>query len=142
MMPPTRYIDTYNHQNRVGVLIELECSDDFTARTDQLRTLARDLCLQIAASAPSYATAAEVGSEHWQDYLLRFREPLSRLDAVERRARERALREEFEAARCLLSQPFIKNPAVSVAAHVASVAAALQTDVNIVRFVRYASFES
>lgn len=46
-------IHSYIHGNsRIGVLIELNCETDFVARNDEFITLANDLCLHIAASAP------------------------------------------------------------------------------------------
>ena len=46
-----RYIESYVHNGRIGVLVEFHVSD-FTTRTDVFRTLARDLAMHVAASAP------------------------------------------------------------------------------------------
>ena len=43
-------IETYNHDGRIGVVLELNCESDFVAKTDEFKTLAKELCLQIAAS--------------------------------------------------------------------------------------------
>ena len=45
-----------HHNHRVGVLLELNCSTDFVARSDAFRHLANDLALQIAGVAPSTST--------------------------------------------------------------------------------------
>lgn len=50
-------IDTYIHQNKVGVMLELLCETDFVAKTDDFKTLSHELCLQIASMAPKDATA-------------------------------------------------------------------------------------
>src|SRR5919108_4472254 len=43
-------IDAYIHLNgRLGVLIEVNCETDFVANTDEFRTLAHDLAIQVAA---------------------------------------------------------------------------------------------
>jgi len=47
-----RYIESYVHKSRVGVLLELEIDTDSAAATDEFRQLARDLVLQIAATKP------------------------------------------------------------------------------------------
>jgi elongation factor Ts len=46
-------IGTYNHDGRIGVLVEVNCETDFVAKTDEFKELVKDLCLHIAASAPT-----------------------------------------------------------------------------------------
>jgi len=44
-------IESYIHPNRkIGVLLELSCETDFVAKSLNFRTLAHELCLQIAAT--------------------------------------------------------------------------------------------
>ena len=50
-------IDTYVHNNRIGVLVELLCETDFVARTDDFRKLARELAMQISAMNPENVEA-------------------------------------------------------------------------------------
>jgi elongation factor Ts len=45
-------IESYVHAGRVGVLIELRCETDFVARTDDFKTLAHELALQVASMNP------------------------------------------------------------------------------------------
>ena len=46
-------IESYIHSNkRIGVLLELRCQTDFVAKTEEFKTLAHELCLQIAAMNP------------------------------------------------------------------------------------------
>ena len=52
-----------HHNNRVGVLLELNCSTDFVARSDSFRHLANDLSLQIVGLAPKYVTYEDVPAE-------------------------------------------------------------------------------
>ena len=43
-------IGTYNHDGRIGVVVEVNCETDFVAKTDEFKDLVKDLCLHIAAS--------------------------------------------------------------------------------------------
>lgn len=52
-------IDSYVHAGRIGALIELNCETDFVARTDDFKTLARELAMQVAATNPSRINANE-----------------------------------------------------------------------------------
>src|ERR1700752_2811567 len=47
-------IGTYNHDGRIGVVVEVNCETDFVARNEKFVQLVKDLSLQIAASSPQY----------------------------------------------------------------------------------------
>lgn len=46
-------VDVYSHNGKVGVLVEVLCETDFVARTDDFKSLAHELSLQIASMNPS-----------------------------------------------------------------------------------------
>ncbi|MBI5079372.1 translation elongation factor Ts [Candidatus Wolfebacteria bacterium] len=48
----TGLIESYVHNERVGVLMEIRCETDFVARSEVFRELARNLTMQIAAMNP------------------------------------------------------------------------------------------
>lgn len=45
-------IGTYNHDGRIGVLVEVNCETDFVARNEIFTGLVKDLTMHIAASEP------------------------------------------------------------------------------------------
>lgn len=45
-------LESYIHNGRVGVLLELRCETDFVAKTDDFKNLAHDLAMHIAAMKP------------------------------------------------------------------------------------------
>lgn len=45
-------VDVYSHNGKVGVLVELLCETDFVARTEDFKSLAHELALQIASMNP------------------------------------------------------------------------------------------
>ena len=45
-------IESYVHNERVGVLLEIHCETDFVSRSENFRKLSRDLAMQIAAMNP------------------------------------------------------------------------------------------
>jgi elongation factor Ts len=45
-------LESYVHNNRVGVLLELRCETDFVVRSEPFRVLAHDLTMHIAAMSP------------------------------------------------------------------------------------------
>lgn len=53
-------IESYVHGNRIGVLVELNCETDFVARTDDFKTLAHNIALQVAAMSPKWVSEADI----------------------------------------------------------------------------------
>ena len=47
------FIESYVHDGRIGVLVELDVSDTFAFRSDSFKDFARDLALQVAAMNPA-----------------------------------------------------------------------------------------
>ena len=52
-MTMSRHLEIYNHNDRIGVLLLLETTDDVTIKTREFRTLAKDLAVQIVACDPA-----------------------------------------------------------------------------------------
>ncbi|HPB44168.1 MAG TPA: translation elongation factor Ts [Candidatus Syntrophosphaera sp.] len=54
-------IFSYIHfNNRLGVMLELNCESDFVARTDEFKKLAEEIALQIAATSPLAVSADQI----------------------------------------------------------------------------------
>lgn len=45
-------VETYSHAGRVGVLVEVLCETDFVAKTEDFKTLAHEIALQVASMNP------------------------------------------------------------------------------------------
>lgn len=56
-------IDSYVHNGRIGVVIEVNCETDFVARTEDFKALVHNIALQIAAMSPKYITEADIPAE-------------------------------------------------------------------------------
>src|SRR6476646_6380304 len=41
-------VGTYNHDGRIGVIVEVNCETDFVARNELLQNLVKDLAMHIA----------------------------------------------------------------------------------------------
>jgi elongation factor Ts len=133
-------IASYLHPgNRIGVLLELNCETDFVARTPEFSTLARDLCLQIAASRPLYIRREEVPSELVDKEKEIYREEMKgkgKPEKVIEKIVEGKL-ERFFAEICLLEQPFVKNPDVTVDALIKDYMSRLGENIVVRRFSRF-----
>jgi len=56
-------IGTYNHDGRIGVLVEVNCETDFVARGDIFAELVKDVAMHVAAAAPAYVSADDIPAE-------------------------------------------------------------------------------
>lgn len=54
-------VELYSHGGgRVGVMVEVNCETDFVARSEQFRTFAHEIALQVAANSPKYIKAEDI----------------------------------------------------------------------------------
>lgn len=56
-------IDSYVHNSRIGVLVEVNCETDFVARTDGFKEFAHQIALQVASMSPVYVSEADIPTE-------------------------------------------------------------------------------
>src|SRR5580704_17287759 len=56
-------VGTYNHDNRIGVLVEVNCETDFVARNDIFTNLVKDIAMHIAASNPEFVAIDDVSDD-------------------------------------------------------------------------------
>lgn len=131
-------IGTYNHDGRIGVLVEVNCETDFVARNEIFTDLVKDLSMHIAASAPEYVSVDEVPAEAKEKVHSEFAEKAKSqgkpADMVEKIV-EGQVKKHF-AERCLLEQPFIKNPDQTVSDFVKEHNAKLGENIVVRRFSR------
>jgi elongation factor Ts len=68
-------VSTYVHANqKIGVLVEVNCETDFVARTEAFQEFARDVALHIAAAAPRFVSDEDVAEEDKESELRVLRE--------------------------------------------------------------------
>lgn len=137
-------VASYIHMGgKVGVMVEINCETDFVGKTDTFKNLCHDVAMHIAASAPEYVTKEEI--------------PAEKLEEERRIAREQIMNDEKNAKKpaaiiekiidgriekyckeiCLLDQPFVKNPDITIAQLLQEATLATGEKTTIRRFVRY-----
>lgn len=133
-------VGTYNHDGRIGVLVEVNCETDFVARTDGFAELVKDIAMHIAATSPEFLDSEQIPEEATSEKRKEFVEkaksegkPDNMIDNIV----EGMLKKHF-AERCLLSQPFIKNPDITVGQLVKDANAKMGENVVVRQFSRIA----
>lgn len=133
-------IEIYSHgAGRVGVMVEVNCETDFVARSEQFRTLAHEIALQIAANSPRYVKPEDI--------------PEAELEREAEKARARAKEEgkpesvvgkivdgyleKFKDENCLLRQPYVRDDSLTVEKLIMQNVAAIGENVLVRRFQRW-----
>ncbi len=108
-------IEAYIHaKGRIGALVEVNCETDFAANTDEFKELAHNLSMQVAAMNPKYISEEDIPEG---------------VDIEEAKAD------------CLLIQPFIKDPDMTVQDIINDTIAKVRENIQIKRFVRFSLTE-
>jgi len=131
-------VSSYVHDNRIGVIVEVNCETDFVARNDKFTTLVKDVAMHIAASAPEYVSMEEIPAESKDKQSAEFTEKAKaegKPEAMLVNIVDGMLKKYF-AERCLLDQPFIKNPDQTVGDLVKEANAQLGENIVVRRFSR------
>ena len=133
-------IYSYIHSNnKIGVLIEVNCETDFVARTDQFELLCKDLAMHIAASSPMVIRAEELDQklldeerEVYRKKALNDGKPEAVIDKVVEGQIKKFCKET-----CLLEQEFVKDGTKCVQDIINEAIATIGENIQIARFTRY-----
>nr|WP_107753473.1 translation elongation factor Ts [Carboxydocella thermautotrophica] len=133
-------VTSYIHAGgRVGVLVEINCETDFVAKTEEFQQLGKDIAMQIAASKPQYVRREEVPAD-----VIEKEKQILRAQALNEGKPENIVEkmvegriEKFYKEVCLLEQPFVKNPDITIEQLIKEKIAKIGENINVRRFVRY-----
>jgi elongation factor Ts len=128
-------VHTYLHgEGKIGVLVELSGNDG-----PDLRTVAQDVCLHIAAMNPMAISAEQIPA----DVVAKEREVLKakNLEAGKKAEMVDKIVEgqirKFLAESCLLDQAFVKNPDLKVSDYLKAAEAKVGSPIAVKRFTRF-----
>ncbi len=138
-------IGNYIHMGgKIGVLVEINCESDFVARTDDFQSLAREIAMHIAAASPQYVRREDVPGDvldrEREIYRAQMKEQNKPPQVVDKIV-DGKLNSFYEQV-CLLDQPSVRDPKVTIGQLVQSAIAKLGENIAIPRFVRFKLGES
>ena len=133
-------IGSYIHMGgKIGVLVEVNCESDFVARTEDFQNLAREIAMHIAAASPQYVRREDVPADVlerekdiYRDQMAGQNKPAAVIDKIV----EGKLGSFYEQV-CLLDQPSIRDPKVTIGQAVQAAIAKLGENITVARFVRF-----
>ena len=133
-------IGHYIHMGgKVGVLVEINCETDFVARTPDFQTLAKEIAMHIAAASPLVVRREDVPADlvekEREIYRAQFAgsgKPAHVIDKI-----VEGKLDSFYSEKCLMDQPSVRDPNVTIKQMVAAATAKTGENVTITRFVRF-----
>ncbi|HVQ45077.1 MAG TPA: translation elongation factor Ts [Candidatus Saccharimonadia bacterium] len=129
-------IEGYVHGGRIGVLVEVNCETDFVARTDDFKIFVRDVAMHIAAAAPEYLNPEAVPAEVVESEKAIYRKEVEGKPAeIIEKIVDGKLAKYYEQV-CLINQPFVKDPDVTVGKLTTDLIAKLGENIVIRRYTR------
>ncbi|SHI79380.1 translation elongation factor Ts (EF-Ts) [Geosporobacter subterraneus DSM 17957] len=132
-------VESYIHGGRIGVLVEVNSETDFVAKNEEFKKFVKDVAMQIAASNPQYIRREEVSEE-----VINKEREILRVQALNEGKPEKIVDkmvdgriEKFFKEVCLLEQPFIRDPEITVQDLLNEKIAKIGENLSIRRFVRF-----
>ncbi len=133
-------VEAYIHPGgQVGVLVEINCETDFVARTDEFKQFCHDIAMHIAATDPKAldrdsvdAALVEKEAEIYRAQMREEGKPDNIIDKIVQGKLEKFYKEV-----CLLEQPFVKDPDLTIREYLQSKIGSLGENMEIKRFVRF-----
>ncbi len=133
-------IDSYIHLGgKIGVLVEVNCETDFVARNDEFREFVRNICLQVAATNPTYLTKDQV-PENILDKERQIIKAQALNDGKPEKVIDKIVEgriEKFYSENCLMNQTFVKDEDLTVGELLTHLMAKIGENIIIRRFSRF-----
>ncbi len=136
-------VGAYIHPGaKVGVLVEVNCETDFVAKTPEFQTLVKDIAMHIAAASPAAAlyvakdeVPAEILEKEKEIYRAQAAASGKPANVVDKIAEGKL--KEYYATFCLLEQPWVRDPKMTIGQLVQEKIAVIKENIVIRRFTRF-----
>jgi len=133
-------VHAYIHPgSQVGVLVEINCETDFVARTDEIKQLAHDICMHIAALKPLYLHPEDVDPKFLEREKNLVKEQLAdsgKPEKIINQIVEGKVNKLYSEV-CLIKQQFVKNDQMSIEEVLQELVGKLGENIKIRRFARF-----
>jgi elongation factor Ts len=130
-------VGVYLHNtNEVASMVLLACETDFVSKNPEFIALAKDIAMQVAATAPNFIAKSELPDETLQKAKEVFApEVEGKPEEMKEKIMEGKLASYFR-EQILMEQPFVKNPDMTIAEMVNGAVQKFGENVSIVKISR------
>ena len=137
-------VQSYIHMGgKLGVMVEVNCETDFVAKNEDFLAFAKNIAMHIAATNPLGIRAEDVAEE-----IVNREKEIYQAQALEMGKPENVIPKivegkmnKFFKDNCLLNQPYVRNPELTVEDLLNELIAKIGENISIRRFVRFQTGE-
>ncbi len=133
-------VQSYIHAGgKIGVLVEVNCETDFTGKTEDFTNFVKDIAIQVAATNPVAIDRERVPKdvlEKEKEIYASQAKSSGKPEKIIEKIVEGKLKKFFSEA-CLLEQPFVKNPDITIQDLLNELIAKTGENIVVKRFVRF-----
>ena len=132
-------VEAYIHNGKYGSLVEVNSETDFVSNNEEFKQFVKDIAMHIAAVGPKYVRREEVPAEVIEKEKEILKEQAlneEKPEAVVEKMVEGRLNK-FYSEICLLDQPFVKDPDITVGELLTNLIAKIGENIVIRRFARF-----
>jgi len=130
-------IDAYIHDGRLGAIVEVNCETSFVAKTDEFKTLAHNIAMQVASMNPQWVSEAEIPEDKMKEARELAEKSLTGKEPADRKEQIIASKvSKSFADRVLLNQTYIFDENKTVADYIKEVIAKTGENITVKQFKR------
>ncbi len=128
-------IESYIHDGRLGAIVEVNCETSFVAKTDEFKTLAHQIAMQIASMNPLYVSEADIPEADRKKKIKELEENFKGPANMKDKIIEGQLKKAF-AEKVLMSQPYILDDTKTVDQFIKEAIAKTGENITVRQFKR------
>lgn len=128
-------IEAYVHDGRLGAIVEVNCETSFVAKTDEFKTLAHQIAMQIASMNPLYVSEEDIPATDREKKLKELEASFKGPENMKDKILEGQLKKAF-ADKVLMNQPYILDDTKTVAEFIKEAIAKTGENITIRQFKR------
>lgn len=128
-------IDAYIHDGRLGAIVEVNCETSFVAKTDEFKTLAHQIAMQVASMNPLYVSEDDIPEKDRKAKLKELETNFKGPENMKDQILEGQMKKAF-ADKVLMNQPYILDDTKTVADFIKEAIAKTGENITIKQFKR------
>ena len=136
------FICSYVHGGKIGVLVEFTSEKSTVFEAPDFQEVAHGISMHVAGCTPSVVSEEELANKIFENDLKSAEKHLAELSDAEKQKQIEQIHFRIIITHCLLSQPYIKDPDLTVFDVLKNLSLNLGENVVVARFVRWDASET
>ena len=128
-------VDAYVHDGRIAAIVEVNCETSFVAKTDEFKTLAHQIAMQVASMNPLYVSEDDIPADVREKKIKELEENFKGPENMKHKILEGQAKKAFS-DKVLMNQPYILDDSKTVADFIKESIAKTGENITVRQFKR------